>query len=193
MNSFAASKIRKIKVNLPLEFTCVLTIFSDVADDKDPAPYFFNEEVQKLLQTLTRPQPDKVFRRQLDARRLEAPEYKFMTEEQLAKAMHKANIEMLQFLQMPPVIKARKENIKIYSKDPALQGLYDYKHVFTDITYGVKNKDRIIAVREPDGTLRSATWEERDRLNQIYNPLKGREITVPKMFEDEHLQVWNRF
>ena len=90
---------------------------------------------------------------------------------------------------MPPVVKLRQDKTRVLSKDPAIKGFSDGKYVFTDITYGVKNKDRIIVVREVDGTLRTATYEERDRLNQIYAPEPGREVYMPKMFKDEYLQV----
>ena len=42
------------------------------------------------------------------------------------------------------------------------------KYVFTDITYGVHDRSRFIVVREPDGSLRDADGEERDRLNQVH-------------------------
>ena len=37
--------------------------------------------------------------------------------------------------------------------------------------------------------LREARWHEREKINQIYFPVKGKDIILPKMFEDEHLQV----
>ena len=46
--------------------------------------------------------------------------------------------------------------------------------VFTDISFGVHDRERLVVVREADGTLRQAEWEERDRVNQIYFPKKGR-------------------
>ena len=49
--------------------------------------------------------------------------------------------------------------------------------VFTDITYGVHDRERFIVVREPDGVLRHAKGEERDRLNQIYFPHLGRKVS----------------
>lgn len=48
---------------------------------------------------------------------------------------------------------------------------------------------RIIVVRETDGTLREADWHERDRINQIYNPLPGRELRTPLMFSPQYLEV----
>lgn len=50
-------------------------------------------------------------------------------------------------------------------------------------------KERFIVVREPDGTLRKATWEERDRLVQVYFPKPGRRLTPPFMFREENLKV----
>lgn len=46
-----------------------------------------------------------------------------------------------------------------------------------------------MVTRDPDGVLREASWEERQRVCQIYFPTQGKEIRVPKMFEDEHLLV----
>ena len=42
-------------------------------------------------------------------------------------------------------------------------------------------------VREASGELRTADWEEQDRLNQIYFPTEGRRHYTPQMFEPEHL------
>ncbi|KAL7305924.1 hypothetical protein TKK_0001400 [Trichogramma kaykai] len=154
----------------------------------DPAPYFFNEEVQQLLLKVTRPDPSRVFRRQLDGRSLEAPEYKFMTDEDLAKAREEAHKKMIDLLQMPPIVKVRKDNVKILKRDEELVGYSTHKFVFTDTTFGVSNKKRIIVVREPNGDLRTANYEERDRLNQIYFPIAGREVYPPKMFQPEHLE-----
>lgn len=112
-----------------------------------------------------------------------------MTDEQLQKAMRKADEDMWERLQMPPVLKVREEDTRIFSRDPALQGYSEHKYVFTDITFGISNKDRLIYVREPDGTLRAANNEERDRLNKIYFPVPGREVMMPKMFEEEYLEV----
>ncbi|KAJ8667489.1 hypothetical protein QAD02_009152 [Eretmocerus hayati] len=168
--------------------TAAATDISDAEDERDPAPYFFKSEVQELLKTVTRPDPDKVFRRRLDGRPLQDPEYQFMTDEQLEKALKKAEIQMWKLLQIPPFVKTRRDDVKVLSYDPAYKGFTDAKYVFTDISFGIKNKDRIVAVREPDGTLRTATFEERDRVNQIYFPIEGREVDPPKMFLEEHLQ-----
>lgn len=48
-------------------------------------------------------------------------------------------------------------------------------------------QDRYIVVRETDGRLRQARWEERDRMNQIYFPKEGRHLTLPQMLTSSHL------
>lgn len=47
----------------------------------------------------------------------------------------------------------------------------------------------MVVVRDEDGILRKATWEEKNRINQIYFPRPGRQLKVPKMFEEEFLKV----
>ena len=42
-------------------------------------------------------------------------------------------------------------------------------------------------VREPDGVLRQATWEERDRMCQVFFPVHGRKMWLPKVLTDEGL------
>ena len=46
---------------------------------------------------------------------------------------------------------------------------------------------RSIVVREPDGVLRQATWEERDRMCQAFFPALGRKMWLPKALSDEVL------
>lgn len=156
--------------------------------ERDPAPFFFNEEVQKLLKSMTGRDYQKIFRRRRDGTPANAPQYKFMTDKQLKEVMELTEQKVERRLQMPPVIKRRSSISKVLSKDPAIQGYDTAKLVITDISFGVENHDRLIAVREPDGTLRHADWDERQRMNQIYFPVKGREVVTPKMFENEYLE-----
>ena len=37
--------------------------------------------------------------------------------------------------------------------------------------------------------LRQATWQERDRMCQIYFPIEGRKLELPNMLKSEHLPV----
>nr|CAD7431529.1 unnamed protein product [Timema monikensis] len=91
-------------------------------------------------------------------------------------------------LQMPPVVKIRKDEQKVLDIDPALQGYSDAKFVFTDITYGLSNKERLVVVRDPDGTLREASMQEHCRTSQLYVPMLGRQLTPPPMFQEEYLK-----
>lgn len=70
-------------------------------------------------------------------------------------------------LRMPPVMEERQPINRVLDVDEALKGFDDAKYVFTDITYGVHDRERLVVVREADGTLREAEWEERDRMNQV--------------------------
>ncbi|XP_060534371.1 small ribosomal subunit protein mS22 [Cylas formicarius] len=156
--------------------------------DKDPAPLFFSPDVQQLLSELTRADFAKVFRkRKLGRHKLAQPEYKFMTDKELNEAMEKAKRKAAKLLQIPPVVSVRKPVDRVLSRDPALLGLDESRFVFTDITYGIKDRDRLVVVREPDGTLREAEWELRKRVNQIYFPMRGRALKTPKMFDGEYL------
>ncbi|XP_035220836.1 28S ribosomal protein S22, mitochondrial-like [Stegodyphus dumicola] len=91
-------------------------------------------------------------------------------------------------LQMPPMIEVREPVDEVLSKDPELQGFLNCKLVFTDISPGISAKDRMITVRETDGTLRKASWEERSYMNQIFFPEPGRSLETPKLFESPYLE-----
>ncbi|XP_028144117.1 28S ribosomal protein S22, mitochondrial [Diabrotica virgifera virgifera] len=154
----------------------------------DPAPKFFNKDIQLLLREITRVDLTKVNQKiKLGGKGLEDPIYKFMTDDELKEAIEEAKQKSHELLQIPPVVAVRKPMTHVLSEDPALQGLEESKLVFTDITFGLKNIERIIVVREPDGTLREADWELRNRMNQLYFPQKERHIKPPRMFFGELL------
>lgn len=124
----------------------------------------------------------------MENKRVEPPVYKFMTDDELKVMLQEANEKALEMLQIPPVVKVREPINEILSSDPALVGLEKSKLIFTDITFGVSNRDRLIVTRHPDGTLAKADWDTRHRMNQLYFPEKGREICTPIMFEGEKLK-----
>lgn len=176
-----------------LSFLIVITTILYFFLFSDPAPVFFNYDVQRLLKRLTKPDPKKVFRKKLDGRSVATPEFKFMTDEDLEDAMKTAERRMYYFLQMPPVVKVQSDEVEILSKDPEIKNHDTSKFVFTDITFAVKNQDRLVTVREPDGTLRNANNDERKRMLQVYFPFQGREMFPPKMFDGEYFQVRKTF
>jgi len=148
---------------------------------------YVDEEVQSLLRTLTGKEYSRVFRKRKTGQKLKEPKYTFMTEEQLVEALKEADEKAQKSLQMPPVLRPRKDIYKELSFDPELQGVEKSTIIFTDITMNINDRDRLIVARDPDGTLRYASWAEREKMNQIYFPREGKEFMTPKMFEDSEL------
>ncbi|KFV89906.1 hypothetical protein N327_10894, partial [Fulmarus glacialis] len=118
---------------------------------------------------------------------LKPPKYKLMTEAQLEEATRKAIEEAKEKLIMPPVLNEREPIDDVLAEDKFLEGTETTKYVFTDLTYSIPHRERFIVVREPNGVLRKATWEERDRMIQIFFPKEGRRVIPPVVFKDEHL------
>jgi len=143
--------------------------------------------MQQLLLRLQGRDHTKVFR----TRKLEVdpdrPVYQFMTQQELEEARQEVEEKMTRKLQMPPVMEERDAASKVLESDNMLQGYDTCKYVFTDITFGVPDRERLVSVREQEGTLRSATWEERDRVLHTYFPKPGRRHYDPAMFEPENL------
>ena len=155
----------------------------------DPvAKLFFNPQVQDMLKTLTGLNYEKVFKVARTGKRFNPPSYTFMTEKELKQAQAEAKAKAMKLLQMPPVLSEQKDDVKVLEREPALIGFDAAKYVFTDISFGIHNRDRIIVVREPDGTLRQAKWSERDRMNMIYFPTEGRKFKAPLLFDQDNLQ-----
>ncbi|KAA8593764.1 hypothetical protein FQN60_004598, partial [Etheostoma spectabile] len=142
--------------------TCVT--FSPALLDKTKIQ-FTDPTVQDILTRITGLDLQKVFRP--IKQELKPPTYKLMTDEQLAQAVELATEQAKKLLQMPPVLPERKPINNVLSEDKILDGMDTAKYVFTDITYNIPHRERFIVVREPNGTLRKAKWEERDRLIQM--------------------------
>lgn len=143
------------------------------------------------MTTLTRINYEKVFAIRRDGTQLEVPQYAFMTDKELQEARALLATKAKRCIQMPPVVKIRSDEVEVLVKEPELEGYEQYNLVFTDISFGKNNRDRLIVIREPNGTLRQATCNERHRMNQIYFPINGRELHTPKMFFHPYLSVRN--
>ncbi|NXW36625.1 RT22 protein, partial [Phaetusa simplex] len=154
-------------------------------EGKAAKPSFENETVQNLLYKMTGLNLQKVFRPV--KKELKPPKYKLMTEAQLEEATRKAIEEAKEKLIMPPVLEEREPIDDVLAEDKFLEGTETTKYVFTDLTYSIPHRERFIVVREPNGVLRKATWEERDRMIQIFFPKEGRRVIPPVVFKDEHL------
>ncbi|KAG7319572.1 hypothetical protein KOW79_016715 [Hemibagrus wyckioides] len=148
---------------------------------------FTDTEVQEILTRITGLDLNKVFRPV--KQELKPPKYKLLTDAQLKEAVKKAEEEAQRMLKMPPVLPERQPIDDVLCEDKILEGMDTAKYVFTDITYNIPHRERFIVVREPSGVLRKASWEERDRLIQVYFPREGRKLTAPPIFKEENLKV----
>lgn len=155
---------------------------------KDPGLLFCNEKVQGILRSLTGKDMETIFQPKKLGEPLEAPTYAFLTQAELEEQMAAADEKADELLQMPPVMLERDSETKCLSEDPELLGYANHKFIFTDISTNVSDRKRLIIVREPDGRLQKASWEVRDRMNQIYFPRIIRSLTMPKMYSPEYLK-----
>lgn len=147
---------------------------------------FFQDRIQKLLKDITRFEESKIFGRRV-FKKLRSPKFVFMTDAQLQRAKEDAYHNAKALLQMPPVMEANTESPSVLARDEELVGYTKFKIMFVDITPGHTDRTRLMSVREPDGTLRYPTHEERSRLNHMFYPIESRSIDPPKMFEEKHL------
>ncbi|KAH8315239.1 hypothetical protein KR074_006850 [Drosophila pseudoananassae] len=155
--------------------------------ERDPQPLFTDTETQKLLQSMTQLQLDRVFRKRTVPDN--SSETKFMNTEQLESEFKNLVEKAEHLLQMPPVVKIKEDMDRIIAKDPALEDFANTKYVFTDITFGRRQSERKVVVRETDGTLAYATLDTTKRMNQLYFPLEGRQSYTPRMFALEELMA----
>ncbi|KAL4624748.1 28S ribosomal protein S22, mitochondrial [Arapaima gigas] len=159
---------------------------AETGADGFPKVQFSDERVQDILSQITGLDLQKVFRPVKEE--LKPPVYKVMTDEQLHQAKCWAAEEARKRLKMPPVLPERKPINDILAHDKVLEGLETAKYIFTDITFETPHRQRFVVVREPDGCLRKASWEERDRMIQVYFPKRGRKITAPPIFQEANLK-----
>ncbi|XP_021570599.1 28S ribosomal protein S22, mitochondrial isoform X2 [Carlito syrichta] len=150
-------------------------------------PTFMDEEVQSILTKMTGLNLQKTFKPAIQD--LKPPTYKLMTQAQLEEAMRQAVEAAKVRLKMPPVLEERVPINDVLAEDKILEGTETAKYVFTDISYSIPHRERFIVVREPSGTLRKASWEERDRMIQIYFPKEGRRVLLPVIFKEENLRT----
>ncbi|CAG2213388.1 MRPS22 [Mytilus edulis] len=155
--------------------------------NKDPLPVFLQERVQTILKQMTGFDMAKVFSFNLTLKG-KKPTFALVTDEQLEEMHLKAIRKAVYKLQMPPVMKADEPVEQVYGQDPEIANLLDFKFVFTDISIGLKDRDRHVTVRDTDGSLRPATSDEKQRACQMYSTNEVRKVIMPKMFEPDHLE-----
>lgn len=147
---------------------------------------FVQKDVQKLLKDISRFEDGKIFSKR-PLPQLGSPKLMFMTDEQLKQAKEAAYEQVKARIQMPPVMDADTSEPKILSRDEEIVGYTKFKIMFVDISPGYSNRNRLMSVREPDGTLRYPSHDERTRLNHLYYPGDSKSIDIPKMFEAKNI------
>ncbi|KAI1309365.1 28S ribosomal protein S22, mitochondrial [Halotydeus destructor] len=153
---------------------------------------FIQPDVQRILKKITGFDPEIVFPKK-PVPVLRAPRYLFMSNEELRVARERAAQRGRKLLEMVPYMLAAEDNPQILEDVPELQGYETANLVFTDISGGANDRNRLIVVREPSGILRRASREERHRMNQTFFPFEERYHEVPKMFGEKQLErVLNR-
>lgn len=103
---------------------------------------FFEPKIQEILKKLSSADLEAYFPTVKTGERLQPPEYKFMTDAELKKAIDDARARSVKWQQMPPVLDPHQEENLIISEDPGLDG-HDpdqSNYVFTDITFGLKEQ-----------------------------------------------------
>ncbi|KRX52756.1 Alpha-1,2-mannosyltransferase ALG9 [Trichinella sp. T9] len=148
---------------------------------------FTAPEVQSLLKKLTDVVPEKLFsQRQISA--LKRPVVKLMTENQLNLAYSFFDEKSRKLLSMPPMLTPASETVAVLAKDADISCHDTSKFVFIDIEFGLKERERTVAVREPNGELRTASKSEKDRIIRAYYPKKYRSVKLPKVFQTPYLE-----
>ncbi|EDV27854.1 uncharacterized protein TRIADDRAFT_15952, partial [Trichoplax adhaerens] len=153
-------------------------------------PRFNDPTVQQILSKITGVDLVKIFHSR-PQEQPKLPTYKLMSDVEFKAAEAKAIQEAKQLLAMPPQMVQRERGIsRVITIDKEFVG-YDEdnaNYIFTDISLSATDRDRRVVVREPNGALRYATWDERDKMNQIYYPKLGRQLKVPLMFQGKNLE-----
>ncbi|VIO95042.1 conserved hypothetical protein,hypothetical protein [Brugia malayi] len=162
---------------------------TDGGNNIDVERLFTRSDIQSLLKSLTGLNlREKLFKN----RQITKPQrahYALMTDEAYEKTVKSMEEIGTNFLQFVPVLEPRCSTPIILANDPEIKGFDNSKYVFTDLSFGLGVQVRSVVVRETDGTLRSATPEERDRMTRVYKGHPYRPIYEPPLFKDPYLQM----
>uniref|UniRef100_A0A1B6DY21 Uncharacterized protein n=1 Tax=Clastoptera arizonana TaxID=38151 RepID=A0A1B6DY21_9HEMI len=91
VNSSFCKLVQVLRTEYTVDFRSVQTsvsVWNGNTTDPERINLFFDNEVQDLLKKLTRKDLNFVFRSRKMGQKLEPPEYKFMTTEQLEKVIY---------------------------------------------------------------------------------------------------------
>uniref|UniRef100_A0A183BYT2 28S ribosomal protein S22, mitochondrial n=1 Tax=Globodera pallida TaxID=36090 RepID=A0A183BYT2_GLOPA len=150
---------------------------------------FVDDRVQKLLRSLTGHKVEKILRHRR-VNRSERTHYALMTDNMYREYLSKMEERSSKFLRFVPFKEPRSNRWEVLTHDTEINAFDNSKFIFADISYDATNEDRTVVVREPDGTLRTALPDERDRMNRLYFVQPNRPVKEPALFSttDEWLQ-----
>ena len=106
----------------------------------DPGEFFFDENIQQLLDRITGRDYDKIFRSRKLGQKLEPPKYELLTEDEINQLKVEFEMKASQKLKMPPLVQEREPINNILAVNPEIQGFDTSKYIFTDITFGVSDR-----------------------------------------------------
>uniref|UniRef100_A0A0N4ZTM9 28S ribosomal protein S22, mitochondrial n=1 Tax=Parastrongyloides trichosuri TaxID=131310 RepID=A0A0N4ZTM9_PARTI len=155
----------------------------------DVEALYIKEDVQNLLRNLTGLNTSGKIFTEKKIHSQERSHFALMTDEAYQKTLQKMEDIGKQFLQFVPLKEPRSTKVTILDKDPEIANFDQSKFIFTDITFDATDQDRTIVVREIDGTLRSATPSEHDRMNRLFYEKPNRPVLEPAVFSGDDLMT----
>ncbi|KAI1727544.1 mitochondrial 28S ribosomal protein s22 domain-containing protein [Ditylenchus destructor] len=158
---------------------------SSESDEIDVESLFLDSRVRQLLKSLIGMDLEKCYAERT-VRNTERSHFALMNDEMLANFRKSLEERALRFMQLVPIKEPRIDGYTVLAVDPKLKDLDTAKFVFTDISHYTTNQDRTVVVRDPDGTLRTSTPEEHDRMNRIYYPEPDRTVRPMPLFSDPY-------
>uniref|UniRef100_A0A0N5BLG6 DUF3822 family protein n=1 Tax=Strongyloides papillosus TaxID=174720 RepID=A0A0N5BLG6_STREA len=119
---------------------------------------------------------------------MERSRFALMTDEAYYDTLKKMEDIGRQFLKFVPMKEPRSTEVNVLEKDPGIANFDTSKFIFTDITHDVTDNDHTAVVREPDGTLRTATPSEYYRMNRLYYEKPNCPVYEPAVFSGKDLE-----
>nr|XP_022343078.1 28S ribosomal protein S22, mitochondrial-like [Crassostrea virginica] len=161
-------------------------------EDIDPFPLFMKDEVQKIMNDIT----GVDLNRSAEMKWSKSPSkstIKVVPDDELQKLQaHAVKKERSKIEQRPPFMKPREEINQELSRDPEIAPVMTQNLLFIDISSYTRpetaNKEKVVVMRDTEGTLRMATQEERDRAIQIAFPARDRRVVKSTFFKPESIQ-----
>ncbi|KAI3383765.1 hypothetical protein SNEBB_002925 [Seison nebaliae] len=158
---------------------------------------FLDKNVRDRLEKVTHFDLDRILRQSASLSEKREAELKLLTELEYNELVKDAEKRARKKLQMYPVLDNREivesidsDNLVIqHENESKINGAIDENHVFVDISNNIPYRQRSIVIRQPNGRLRKASINERQRLLRTYYPKPHQLLNrIPKMFSAQYLE-----